>query len=182
MKRAGRSRGLTLIELLTVIAIVAILAAVGVPGFRALLLHQRLEAASQAFVAALGMARIEAIRRGEPVSVLAEGGAGWNGGWAVVADPEGKGAPRVLRRFDRLPPGIAVDPGLGDGLVQGVHYDGNGFSRRARNAGFGAGCLVFKAETRRRAAIVLSASGRARSCNPDQAGECGTGVCGRGGG
>jgi len=182
MKRAGRSRGLTLIEMLTVIAIVAILAAVGVPGFRALLLHQRLAAASQAFVAALGMARIEAIRRGEPVSVLADGGAGWDAGWAVVADAGGDHAPRVLRRFDGLPPGIAVDRELGDGLAQGVHYDGNGFSRRVRNAGFGAGCLAFRAETGRRAAIVLSASGRPRSCDPDRKGECGTGVCGQGGG
>ncbi|MGQ2998429.1 GspH/FimT family pseudopilin [Variovorax sp.] len=181
MKRAGPARGLTLIELLTVIAIVAILAAVGVPGFRALLLHQRLAAASQAFVAALGMARIEAIRRGEPVSVLADG-AGWDAGWAVVTDVDGDHAPSVLRRFDGLPPGIAVDRELGDGLAQGVHYDGNGFSRRVRNAGFGAGCLAFKAETGRRAAIVLSASGRARSCDPDRKGECGTGVCGQGGG
>ncbi|WP_395352802.1 GspH/FimT family pseudopilin [Variovorax sp. UC122_21] len=181
MKRSGRARGLTLIELLTVIAIVAILAAVGVPGFRALLLHQRLAAASQAFMSALAMARIEAIRRGEPVGVLPEGGAGWDGGWAIVVDPGGEGAPRVLRRFDQLPPGVAIDKELGDGLAQGVHYDGNGFSRRLRNAGFGAGCVAFRAETGRRAAIVLSASGRPRSCDPDRKGECGTGVCGKGG-
>lgn len=182
MKHSGKVRGLTLIELLTVIAIVAILAAVGVPGFRALLLQQRLAAASQAFVAALGMARIEAIRRGEPVGVLPEGGAGWNGGWAVAAEAGGAGAQRVLRRFDGLPPGVAVDRELGDGLAQGVLYDGNGFSRRTRNAGFGAGCLVFRAETGRRAAVVLSASGRVRSCDPDRKGECGTGACGQGGG
>ena len=119
MKRCGRARGLTLIELLTVIAIVAILAAVGVPGFRALLLHQRLAAASQAFMSALAMARIEAIRRGEPVGVLPEGGAGWDGGWAIVVDPGGAGAPRVLRRFDQLPPGVAIED-FGDVLVGAV--------------------------------------------------------------
>ncbi|WP_260590810.1 hypothetical protein [Variovorax sp. DXTD-1] len=44
--------------------------------------------------------------------------------------------------------------------------------------GFGARRLTLKAESGRRVSIVVSASGRARVCNPDVRGEYGSGVCG----
>ncbi|SEK02705.1 MULTISPECIES: GspH/FimT family pseudopilin [unclassified Variovorax] len=192
-REGARVEGFTLLELMVVVAIVAVLATVGTPAFRDLLINQRLSAAAQAFNAALSLARMEAIRRSQSVSVTALVGRSWLGGWAVVAaqaesesseksDKSDKSENReTLRRFEALPDGISVDASLGDGFAQGVRYDSNGFSRRATSAGFGAGCLTLKAETGRRASIVISASGRARVCNPDQRGDCGTGACGSGG-
>jgi len=181
-KGKGTGRGVTLVELLTAIAVVAALAGVAAPAFRSLLLNQRLASSSQAFVAALNMARIEAIRQAGPVVVAMGGPGGWGGGWSVIAeDDAGGSASKVLRRFEKLPTGIEVDDSLGDGFAQGLRYDSQGFSRGARHGGFGAGCLTFKARTGRRASIVVSASGRAKACDPDRAGDCGTGVCGRGG-
>jgi type IV fimbrial biogenesis protein FimT len=186
-REGARVEGFTLLELMVVVAIVAVLATVGTPAFRDLLINQRLSAAAQAFNAALSLARMEAIRRSQSVSVTALVGRSWLGGWAVVAaQAESESSEKsenreTLRRFEALPDGISVDASLGDGFAQGVRYDSNGFSRRATSAGFGAGCLTLKAETGRRASIVISASGRARVCNPDQRGDCGTGACGSGG-
>ena len=185
MRRGGRGPvlapqgGFTLVELMAVIAIVAILGSLGVPAFRDLLLNQRLVAASNGFLAALNLARTEAIQRSQRVHVVALNGTDWTSGWAVRAGSDA--APQTLRKFEKLPNGVSVDTELGDGFVRGLDYDSNGFSRRAGGAGFGAGCLTLKAESSRRASVVVSASGRARVCNPDVRGDCGSGVCGNGG-
>lgn len=190
--RAGRAGGFTLLELMVVVAIVAVLAAVATPGFRTLLSNQRLAAAAQGFNAALSFARMEAIQRSQSVRVTALVGRDWSTGWTVVATSTAAAAasasqahevpevPETLRRFAALPAGVSVDASLGDGFAQGLRYDSNGFSRKATSAGFGAGCLTLKTDAGRRASIVVSASGRARVCNPDQPGDCGTGACGKG--
>lgn len=181
-RRAVPDSGFTLLELMVVVAILAVLAGIGLPSVRSLLLNQRLAAAAQAFNAALSLARTEAIQRSQSVRVAALADRDWSGGWTVVTGVSGStgpDAPATLRRFQGLPDGVRVDASLGDGFAQGVRYDSNGFSRRAANAAFAAGCLTLKADTGRRASIVVSASGRARVCNPDQQGDCGTGVCGR---
>jgi type IV fimbrial biogenesis protein FimT len=171
--------GFTIVELMAVLAIIAILGSLGVPAFRSLLLNQRLAAASSGFVAALNLARTEAIQRSQKVHVGALDGSNWSSGWVVQAGPEG--AVQTLRKFEKLPNGVGIDAELGDGFVRGLDYDSNGFSRRAGASGFGAGCLTLKAESGRRASIVVSASGRARACDPDVRGDCGSGVCGNGG-
>ena len=190
--RAGRAGGFTLLELMVVVAIVAVLATVATPGFRTVLSNQRLAAAAQGFNAALSFARMEAIQRSQSVRVTALVGRDWSTGWTVVATSTAAAAasasqahevpkvPETLRRFAALPAGISVDASLGDGFVQGLRYDSNGFSRKATSAGFGAGCLTLKTDAGRRASIVVSASGRARVCNPDQPGDCGTGAFGKG--
>ncbi|RQO64341.1 hypothetical protein DBV14_00735 [Variovorax sp. KBW07] len=178
-RKAMRTRGFTLVELMVVVAIVAVLAMVAVPGFRDLLLNQRLAAAAHGFNSALSLARMEAIQRSQSVRVLALSGSDWGSGWSVLAGTE---PPlQAVRSFEKLPQGVSVDKALGDGFVQGLRYDSNGFSRRATSGAFGAGCLTLKAETGRRASIVVSGSGRARVCDPDRRGDCGAGACGKGG-
>ena len=71
--------GFTLVELMTVVAIAAVLATVGTPSFRDMLLNQRLAAAAQAFNSALSLARMEAIQRAQGVKVVALAGNEWSG-------------------------------------------------------------------------------------------------------
>jgi len=60
---SGRHRGLTLVELMIVVAIVAILALLAAPSFRDMILMQRLRAINAQLVTDLQYARSEAVQR-----------------------------------------------------------------------------------------------------------------------
>ncbi|MEJ8809965.1 GspH/FimT family pseudopilin [Variovorax ureilyticus] len=169
-----KGRGFTLIEMMVVVALAAILGAVAVPGFRDLLVNQRLAATTSDFVASLGLTRAEAIRHSQLVTLLPRN-QDWSNGWEV-ATTDFDGNRVLLRAFEALRPGIAVDPRNGDGFNKFVSYDASGFSK-TKSGAFGAGCLTFVAETGRRSSVVISASGRPRVCDPDKKGDC-AGACG----
>ncbi len=89
--RYVRVRGFTLVELMVVIAIVAVLLAVGLPSFRDTLQRNRVATLSNEIVGSLSLARNEAIRttRGGGVCASSDGatcGNDWNAGWLVWAN------------------------------------------------------------------------------------------------
>jgi type IV fimbrial biogenesis protein FimT len=167
------TRGFTLIELMVVVTLVAVLSAIAVPSFRDLLLNQRLAASTSEFVAALSTARAEALKRSQTVTLTPRTVNDWNSGWEVRSTIDG--AVTTLRAFDPLPGGVTVDPDLGNALGGKLSYDANGFSRKGD--AYQMGCIAFKAETGRRSAVVVSASGRPRVCDPDKKGDCATSQC-----
>lgn len=77
--------GFTLTELMVTLAVFGILLGVGVPGLNELTQRQRVSTHANALVAALQLARSEAVRRGAPVSVSAVGD-GFATGWCVHVD------------------------------------------------------------------------------------------------
>ena len=91
-----RSRGVTLLELMTAIAVLAVLAAVGVPAFSAIVRNNQIAGQSANLVAAMNLARSEALKRGTRVSVCAAADndtcaedGNWTNGWIVFADDFG---------------------------------------------------------------------------------------------
>ncbi len=91
-------RGLSLVEVLVVMAIAAILLGIGAPVFTATIASARTSAAANSLLAALELARAEALRRGAPVAVCraadaaatacgaAAASADWSAGWIVWVD------------------------------------------------------------------------------------------------
>jgi type IV fimbrial biogenesis protein FimT len=79
------THGFTAIELLTVMAIIAIVAAIAMPDLSNLLVNQRLRAAGTDLMSSLIVARSEAIKRNGPVEVRPASGADWTQGWVVQA-------------------------------------------------------------------------------------------------
>ena len=82
--RAGtrHAAGFTLTELMTVLAIIAVLSAVAAPSFGSLIASQRAKGATSDLFTALTRARSEAIKRNTEVS-LTPAAAGWQGGWRI---------------------------------------------------------------------------------------------------
>lgn len=89
MKRSPshpRRRGLTLIELMIGLAIMAVLMSLAVPSLGQYLQRQRLKATAQGLEADLKEARFEAARRGSAVGVVFNGGADWC--YAITTSPD----------------------------------------------------------------------------------------------
>ena len=81
-----KPRGFTLIELMVVVALAAILAALAAPSFKSFVSGQRVKAAASDFAMAAILARSEAIKRNADVTItpVTSGATGWKDGWTVA--------------------------------------------------------------------------------------------------
>ena len=99
-------RGFTLVEILVVIAIIAILTSVAAPSFNNVIKSNRMTSAVNSFLADMRFARSEAMRRGgnvvlcrsdspeasPPTCATTTGTNGWASGWVVYVDQNNNGA------------------------------------------------------------------------------------------
>lgn len=144
-----KSRGFTLIELLVAIALIAIVATIGIPNFQSLISSNRYVADYNEIVSHLHYARSEAIKRRADIIVsLAASGGSWN---LEVAD-----GTNVLRSASG-----------GDGQVQVATGSGgkvtfNALGRRGSCSldGTEEDCAVSVTASNRTGKMVIEATGR----------------------
>lgn len=97
--RPSPARGFTLIELMTVIAVLAIVASLAAPSFRSFIDNQRLRNASFDLVSDLTLARGEALKRAAVVAITPTAvDGGWHQGWRVEVG--GAGGELISQRAD----------------------------------------------------------------------------------
>ena len=84
--------GFTAIELLVVVAIIAVLAALAGSSFTLLIERWRVRDATESIQSSLYYTRSEAIKRGGNVVIKATDGTNWNSGWSVFHDVNGNAA------------------------------------------------------------------------------------------
>jgi type IV fimbrial biogenesis protein FimT len=125
-----RHAGLTLIEVLVVVALVAILAGLAAPSFTNLFQRYRVDSVREELLASMNLAKSEAIRQGQAMTIqkLASPGAcatagDWSCGWQVL-DPAGT----AIQGFVVPPQTAVLKSGAQDsftvnryGLVVGGH-------------------------------------------------------------
>lgn len=154
----------TLIELMVGIAVAAILITVGIPGFRDLILDNRMAAQINSLVADLSYARSEAVKRNSAVTVCKRNTAGtacadtgnWHNGWIVWAESTGT----VLRVRDALPAGTTIPS---PARKNKIRFNSHGFSPGSNDT------FIFcdsRGYTKARG-LVLSNTGRLRTTRDD---------------
>ena len=98
-----RQNGFTLVELLVTIVVVTLLLAMGIPSMGDFTRNNRITAQSNGFVAAIQLARSEAVKRGANTAVCvsvdqatcSNDNTKWASGWLVFSDLNLNGAPDV---------------------------------------------------------------------------------------
>lgn len=90
----------TLVEVMVALAILAVLAAIAVPGYDSMVLSSRLRTLTTDFSASAQLARSEAMKRNSPVTLCAssngstcDASAGWEQGWVI------RTGTAVIRRY-----------------------------------------------------------------------------------
>jgi len=120
----GQTPGFTLLELMVTVAILAIGAAIAAPSYSAMLKSNRTKSVASELLAALSLARSEAARRGQPVSICkssdgsscAGSNTQWDSGWIVFVNEDNDrpavrdSAELILLVRQNLPAGITVRP------------------------------------------------------------------------
>lgn len=166
--------GFTLVEMLSVLAVTAVLAAVAVPSFGALAASTRTSTATNDLLADLFLTRSEAMKRRLRVvmcksrdGLACAATGGWEQGWIVFADADGDGlrdAGETLLRVQQ-PLGGALRLTGTSTVAKYVSYAPNG-STKLVGGGFQAGTLTVCSASAGPAAgrlVVLSSSGRPRT-------------------
>lgn len=115
MSRHPGIHGFTLVELMVTIAIVAILSAIALPSFSNSIRNNRLATTTNEFIAAVSLARSEAVKsnRGARVCASSDGatcGTNWSDGWIVWADANNNGTleSEEIRRHQQALNGLRV--------------------------------------------------------------------------
>jgi len=168
-----KQTGVTLAELMVVLAIAAILLGLAVPGFTSLIHSSRLSAATTDLLVSLHLARSEAIKRNARtvVCISANGstcatGGGWHQGWLIFHDANNNAAldpgETVIHARQGLPDSIRL---TGNSMVSKyVSYAPSGGAKSVTGA-FQAGtltvCNVADASGAARR-VVISSTGRPR--------------------
>ena len=96
------SRGFTLVEVVIVLFMAAVVAALAAPYLRSFIVQQNIRNASYELMSDLTYARSEAVKRNASVTVSKVGGT-WSGGWTVAAGAT------TLRQHPAFPTSITVE-------------------------------------------------------------------------
>ncbi len=96
---SSKQQGMTMLELLIVIVMVAILASMAVPSFNGSMARSQLNGMRANLASAMQLARSEALKRKSPVTVCTSndqdgcsGSTDWQDGWIIFADTDGNGS------------------------------------------------------------------------------------------
>lgn len=91
-----RDRGVSVIELVVALAVLAVVVAIALPSFTVLMANQRIKTTAESLRAGLQLARIEALRRGQGVTLeMGSMDSSWTVGCEIPvdADNDGDGLP-----------------------------------------------------------------------------------------
>ena len=169
-----RYKGLTLVEMIATAAVIAIAGTLAVPSFNQIRLNAQRAAIVNNFFHSLFLARSEAVKRGEIVSLCrsadgqtcAPGTSGWTIGWIVFVNQD-RDEPAVRDEGDEI---LAVYPGWQHGTITSNRVT---YSFRPTVQGVVNGTIVFcdRRGSAQARAIIISHTGRPRVAHKNASGK-----------
>lgn len=168
-------QGFTLVELMVVVAIIAIIASIGTTALLSYLPQMRLKSAARDVFSTMSQAKMEAIKRGQNVTILFASPAN---GYTMFLDSDNDetvdAGETVLYTAPQFPNQVQFDPTLtvdGNLINDGISFVNNAliFSPRGipigAAGGFGGGTIGLRAidgkgNTLRQRTVVVSTAGR----------------------
>lgn len=132
IEKSSHSSGVTLIELLVTISILAILLTVAVPSFQSFIANNRVDTFANNLFSSFLLARSEGIKRNKQVMVCRSSNGtscsgAWNEGWIVFVDTNKNGSPAgdstepILLKISAQEGSFNLS-----GLSNDVYYDSQG--------------------------------------------------------
>ena len=161
--RQPRHRGLTLIELMVALGIVAVLATLAVPSYGRLMAWQRLKAAAENMALDLAELRFQAAQRGVALHLQATPGADWCYSMAVASGCDC----RVQQQCQMKTVRAKDHPGVLLVEAQNFLFE----PQAGLGAAFGGSTLgaLLQSADGRQLRVAVSPLGRARICAPGAA-------------
>ena len=148
-----RRPGFTLIELVTVLAVAAILAALALPSFRQFVVGSKLSTLSNELIGAFMYARTEAITRNKRITICARdaastatsrkcatAGGAWEQGWIIYVDDgatvnQVDSGEQILRYRERLDDGYTIRNNCAGGAIRYLSWNSGGQPRGSFTGG-----------------------------------------------
>lgn len=169
--------GFTLIELVVTVTLAAVLLMIGVPSFVAYQRSSELTSAANSFVAALGAARGEAMKRGLQAVVVPRTGNNWTTGWTVFVDTDNNqqfnGSDVLVVQQGALPSYFTA---TGQGTAQNspayIMFNPSGYTQTSGSVFQSATLKIERNDisgvekTNQTRIVVIAKTGRARACQP----------------
>ena len=162
-----RDRGMSLIEMLAALTVVAVLLGMGIPAYDSLVEENRLVSNNNELVAAMHYARSEAIKRGRVVRICisnnanvnaggCSGGTDWSAGWNIREVGAGG---QVLRRHPPLGGNETLIELGNNARVGQLRFDRLGFTADGRTI---ISCDADQSDTTARG-LIVNAVGQVRT-------------------
>ena len=126
---AARARGFSLVEMMVTVAVIAIVGAIAAPAFSDMIRHNRVVSSSNEMVAALQLARAEALARRSTTALCASNDGRTCSGsvgslWIVLSTKNG--VPSVLRSIT-VHPGLRLVPSGNLASTARIGFSSSGF-------------------------------------------------------
>ena len=183
------SKGFTLIELMVVIAVLAVLLSIATPSFTAFQRNSELTSLANKLVGSINAARGEAMKTGRSAFVVPANGTTWSSGWNVYVDMNAdnaytEGVDTLVQTQPAVASFISVSAnGNAASSSPYISFDSAGYARTVVVSGIATGPANLALTIQRNDVAVASSgeqtrlvivarTGRIRACKPSSDSSC----------